>query len=204
MAPANLSLIIFGYWQRPSPVHQKRLYRYSLPILQHHPQPGVVPQGRPGRAPGGDEVPWNGVTGGRSRVSGQRTVSASSSACPRLSDCTIYSLLVTRDLPLLSRLRNVSTDLLVTVNVPYPDESSAANSSGNAMCFVEEDPEHREEGDSSQMNAAGGSSGARGGPERAPGSEPKVDVEDKPGRLAISTLRTLLKSFAILDWSLFD
>lgn len=105
--------------------------------------------------------------------------------CPAL-----HKLLIDQTcfLPLLvvvvfSRLPHVGTDLLITVNVPYPDEETAANSAFGVHCFFSGDAPSPSE-QQQDPSTSGQSDGLC------------VDV-------GVVALRTVLKSFAILDWSLF-
>lgn len=83
----------------------------------------------------------------------------------------------------LSRLPHVGTDLLITVNVPYPDEESAASSMSGVDCFVSGDAAST----SSQQE------------QTSPvGADDGVGVD-----VGVVALQTVLRSFAILDWSLF-
>lgn len=151
----------------------------------------------------------------------------------------------------LGRLPNVGTDVLITVNVPYPDEDAAAKSMANAECFLaaatgvagaEASPVAAQApvvaddaaaskvatGLSQEPIGAGevvaekallGGDGVVDAPQEvaweAPGARAAAEEGGKGGRelsscasrtdsdAAVTALRSLLHSFAILDWSLF-
>lgn len=105
------------------------------------------------------------------------------------------------------RLPNVGTDLLITVNVPYPTEEATATSMASADTFTAADRPVDEQAQTSP----GGS-----GPDEALAAEDEggVDAVGVPlkglpeavsveGRAGVPALRSLLRSFKILDWSLF-
>lgn len=102
----------------------------------------------------------------------------------------------------------MGTDLLITVNAPYPDQEAAMRSMASAECFsgVRPDVVSDQTSDNpavaapistkdghdgtvesgAAMALAGGSSGGAG-----------------VGAVGVATVQTVLKSFVILDWSLF-
>lgn len=133
------------------------------------------------------------------------------------------------------RLPNVGTDLLITVNAPYPDDETAAASMADAETFSSERPvveqSHTPEGESEpdsgkpvveQAPTPEGESEpneALAGQDEG-GVDDKVGVAPKglpqaaeagiggrrrsvEGSAGVSALRSLLRSFKILDWSLF-
>lgn len=137
----------------------------------------------------------------------------------------------------IARLPSVDSDILITVNVPYPDEGSAANSSASAECFtgpqsqntcmqgepggLQASPEGCDGAPVAEV-AIGKDSGeecvadrdvaaeeaGRGGE----GSEKVLAPPEKVSRDAggivegsggVDVLQSVLRSFGILDWSLF-
>eukprot|EP00903_Cladosiphon_okamuranus_P006551 g6399.t1 len=152
------------------------------------------------------------------------------------------------------RLPNVGTDLLITVNVPYPDEEAAARSMASAECFRSSTTAGAEgpgaspvpakataaAGDDakasddttgvSELQRAGeapvevgllGAGGVTGAPQECArdaaagvtavteGGEvgrelaSRARATDSDSDAGVAALRSLLRSFAILDWSLF-
>ena len=130
------------------------------------------------------------------------------------------------------RLSSVSTDLLITVNVPYHDEESAAQSMASAECFTgavkpgdvttlgKQVTMHFDTLTAEAASEAGHSSITEGDEksvrEEDGGQETSGVSEDGPsaphaatargcgeGISAVAALQILLRSFTILDWSLF-
>lgn len=131
----------------------------------------------------------------------------------------------------------MDSDLLITVNVPYPDECSAANSSATAECFTgsqskkafmpgelrnlqtspdgcdkapvvgvaidtEDDDECVAHGD--VVVEEGGTVGESSEEVLAKLSKASTDTgEIVEGSEGVAALQSILRSFAILDWSLF-
>ncbi|CAM9751997.1 unnamed protein product [Laminaria digitata] len=117
------------------------------------------------------------------------------------------------------RLPNVGTDILITVNAPYPDEDTAATSMADADTFTADRPPIVEQTHTSQRGngpgeealAAEVEGGAEDGVGVAPEGLPEVAEAggvggrrgSVQGSAGVSALRSLLRSFKILDWSLF-
>lgn len=118
------------------------------------------------------------------------------------------------------RLPDVDTDLLLTVNVPYPDEASAAASPSTADAFIfasdnsTTTPKHPN--NAGVDMAAGGSQHSdatdcvAGTPdchrrEEELSSRPEGEGDGDLGSDAagVAAMRMLVESFNILDWSLF-
>lgn len=122
----------------------------------------------------------------------------------------------------------MATDLLITVNVPYFDEESAEQSMASAECFTDavqpDDASSSEtpgttDTTSGDPETAKESAEAGGGPLSTEGDEASLQNDtassnvsrqspEGAGRLEDSTLgvvslKILLQSFVILDWSLF-
>eukprot|EP00752_Nemacystus_decipiens_P003955 g3621.t1 len=149
------------------------------------------------------------------------------------------------------RLPNVGTDLLITVNVPYPDEDAAARSMASAECFLEsaacaavadaspvaaQAPAAADDAGSRNVatdvaqkavnagqapveEALSGGDGVVGVPQEVAREVSGTGVAAEEGRkgarelvsrasgdapdAGVRVLRSLVRSFAILDWSLF-
>lgn len=136
-----------------------------------------------------------------------------------------------------TRLPSVDSDILITVNVPYPDEGSAANSSASAECFtgpqsqntcmpgepvgLQASPEGCDgapvvevamDKDAGEECVVDRDVAAEEGGRGREGSEKVLVQPEKVSRDAggtvegsggVDVLQSVLRSFDILDWSLF-
>lgn len=122
-----------------------------------------------------------------------------------------------------TRLPNVATDLLMTVNVPYFDEESAEQSMASAECFtgtVQPDDASSSETPGTTDTISGDPEAKKESVEEGEGPPPtegdKASLQNvsrqspddagsrlEDSNLGIVSLNILLQSFVILDWSLF-